>query len=375
MNTQYYSLEFESVEAKISNSSNSFEKDKSSDVKKVLPSEENLNRVSDRLSLELSKSILKNLHGESQRLVGDRVEISHTYVEAQSLNFSVDALIQADGKEISLSLDVSLSRSFVEQTKITRELVQRPLQDPLVISLDGTMPSLSSKSFAFDIDSDGKPDQISMLNRGNGFLALDKNSNGRIDNGSELFGTKSGDGFADLRKYDDDKNGWIDENDAIFDKLRVWKKSEGKDELIALGEVGIGAIFLGSTETPFSLKSETNQLLGEMRRSGFVLFESGRAGVISQLDLAIDKETQKDLNVFDELQKNLSSLNVDQLYKGETKQESEFGDKKMEKIQAQIKELESQLQKAPDEQKAALQTQIGALFAQLMAILEAEFNV
>ena len=375
MNAQYYNLQASSVEAEISNTSNSFKKDKSSDIKKVVLDDENLKLAKDRLSFELSKSILKNLHGVSQRLVGDRVEISTRYEEAQSLNFRLDAKIQADSKEISLSINLSLSRSFVEQTKLSKELIQRPLQDPLVISLDGMMPSLSSTSFAFDIDSDGKSDQVSMLGGGSAFLALDKNSNNLTDDGNELFGTKSGDGFADLRKYDDDENGWIDENDAVFNKLRVWRKSEGKDELIALGEVGIGAIFLGNIETPFSLKSDLNQLLGEMRKSGFVLFESGRAGVISQIDLAVNEETQKDLTIFENLQKNLSSLNIERFYNEKPEQEGASGNEKMDKIQAKIRELEAQLEKAPQEQKASLQTHIGALFAQLMALLEAEFNV
>lgn len=374
MNAQYYNLQFESQEATVSNSSNEFENDESLDVKKIAASQDNLNKVDDQLSLELSKVLLKNISGESRRLLGDRIEISATYVEAQALNFSVDALVKADGKEIALSLDVSLSRSFVQQTKITRALVERPLQDPLVISLDGTMPSLSSKTFAFDIDSDGESDQISMLNGGNGFLALDKNSNGQIDDGNELFGTKSGDGFADLKEYDDDSNGWIDENDAIFEKLRVWKKSEGKDELIALGEVGIGAIFLGSTQTPFSLKSETNQLLGEMRKSGLVLFESGQAGVISQVDLAVSSDTKEGLNVLDDLQKNLSSLRLESLYRPDSDKKSESGNEKIDSIQAKIRELESKLNNAPDGQKASIQTQIGALFAQLMMVLEAQIS-
>ncbi len=40
----------------------------------------------------------------------------------------------------------------------------------------------------------------------------------KINDGSELFGTSSGDGFKDLATYDEDENGWIDENDSIFSK-------------------------------------------------------------------------------------------------------------------------------------------------------------
>ena len=37
----------------------------------------------------------------------------------------------------------------------------------------------------------------------------------------KLFGTSSGDGFKDLAEYDEDGNGWIDENDSIFNRLKV----------------------------------------------------------------------------------------------------------------------------------------------------------
>ena len=58
------------------------------------------------------------------------------------------------------------------------------------------------------------------------FLALDLNGDGRINNGSELFGALSGNGFADLAQYDSDANGWIDENDEIFQRLKVWSGAD-----------------------------------------------------------------------------------------------------------------------------------------------------
>ena len=200
------------------------------------------------------------------------------------------------------------------------------------------------------------------------FLALDKNENEKIDDGSELFGTKSGDGFKDLGKYDDDENGWIDENDAIFDKLRVWQKSDGKDKLIALGEVGIGAIFLGNTATPFSLKSDSNELLGEMRKSGFVLFENGRAGVISQIDLAINPEIKESIITIDKMHKNLSALNLENLYTQDSKKSDNSDDDRISKLQDKIKALEAKLRSADNDERPAIQAQIEALYAQMMAL-------
>ena len=370
MDAQYFSVALSQTEANLSTTTQNFQ-DKDSKVEQVDAVLEQKNSVSDELSAKLSNALLKNLSGESQHFTQDIVEISHTYVEAQALDFHTKALVQADGREYEISLDVSLSRSFVEQTKI---VMQRDsyLKDPLVISLSGLMPTLSSNSFAFDIDSDGERDQISKLSSGNGFLALDKNSNGIIDDGSELFGTKSGDGFSDLSKYDDDKNGWIDENDAIFDKLRIWEKTDSKDKLVGLGEVGIGAIFLGNTNTPFSLKSDSNELLGEIRKSGFFMYENGIAGVISQIDLAIESKTKEDLSKLDVLQKNIFNKNVNALYKKEIQESEESPDSQMQKLQSELKTLEAKLAHADEKDKPALQARIGGLFAQMMAILEAE---
>ena len=144
-------------------------------------------------------------------------------------------------------------------------------------------------TFQFDIDCDGKMDEISMLREGSGFLALDKNGDGKINDGSELFGTRSGNGFADLAVYDEDGNGWIDENDEIFDKLRVWSKDkDGKDVLKTLKEADVGAIYLGSTNSQFSLTDKKdNEVLGAVRSTGIYLKEStGMAGTVQQVDLA-----------------------------------------------------------------------------------------
>ena len=125
--------------------------------------------------------------------------------------------------------------------------------DPLMINLDTDIGSVSDQKFFFDLDADGKEDEISFAGKGSGFLALDRNGDGKINDGSELFGTKSGDGFKDLAAYDEDGNGWIDENDAIFSQLKIWTKDEdGKDKLISLKDADVGAIYLGNADTQFS---------------------------------------------------------------------------------------------------------------------------
>ena len=242
-----------------------------------------------------------NIHLVIQQLIDmlksradtDKATFKHHYREEESFSMSTQALIKTDTKELKLNLNFSMSRSLVVDNSIDFYSAF----DPLVLNLKGDMPNLSSDTFYFDLDNDGEKDQISKLSKGSGFLALDRNGDGKINNGSELFGTVTGDGFKELSDYDEDKNSWIDESDSIFDKLQVWFRS-GKDEekeLVSLGEVGIGAIYLNSTRSEYHYKSETNMLLGELKSSSFFLNEDGSSGNISQIDFTKQDEPLSEL--------------------------------------------------------------------------------
>jgi hypothetical protein len=208
------------------------------------------------------------------------------YSEEETTSFSAKAAVQtADGREIQVDLDMTMSRKFATEQQIDVS-VEGVLKDPLVINFDAPAAELTKTKYSFDIDSDGKEDQISFAGRGSGFLALDKDGSGGIDNGTELFGAQTGNGFAELSAYDEDGNNFIDEADSIFQQLRIWSKEEdGSDQLVALGQRGLGAIYLGNIATPFSVKNEQNQLQGMVRSTGFFLRENGSAGSVQQVDL------------------------------------------------------------------------------------------
>lgn len=214
---------------------------------------------------------------------------SRQYFESEQTSFATEGkVVTASGKEISFHVEVEMSRSFYEETASVLDLSAVRLTDPLVINLDTDTASVSDQKFYFDLDADGHQEQISRLGAGSGFLALDKNGDGIINDGSELFGTASGNGFADLAQYDQDGNGWIDEADEIFDKLLIWQKDEnGKDVLRGLGAAGIGAIYLGNVNTRFSLNSEAdNKTNAVVRQTGMFLYENGNTGTMQQIDMA-----------------------------------------------------------------------------------------
>lgn len=220
---------------------------------------------------------------------GLEYDFHESYYEQEKMSFAAQGAVKtADGREINFSVQMNMSREFAEQQNIRIRAGDAAKIDPLVINFNGAAPELTNEKFSFDLDSDGKEDQISFVGPGSGFLAVDLNGDGRINNGGELFGPDSGDGFAELSEYDVDGNNWIDENDPIYDRLRIWTKdSDGNDVLFALGQKGVGAIFLGNTGTSFEMKDSGNNLQGQVKSSGVFLYESGLAGTIQQVDLAV----------------------------------------------------------------------------------------
>lgn len=235
---------------------------------------------------------LEAAYAEAQPREMQMMEIHATeeyaFEEQESMSFSTTGtVVTADGREISFNMNVGMSRSFAEYYKRESQNVVA-MCDPLIINLDQDVVGLSDQKFFFDLDADGTEEEISTLESGNAFLALDHNKDGKINDGSELFGTKSGNGFADLAEYDEDGNGWIDETDSVFDKLKVWVKDEnGEDQLYSLKEKGLGAIYLGSQSTDYTLRSaESGQINGQIRRSGVFLYENGMAGTIAHVDMA-----------------------------------------------------------------------------------------
>lgn len=211
--------------------------------------------------------------------------------EEEVTNFSSTGLVKtADGRNISFNVNVEMSRSF-EQYITSKSSEEVILQDPIVINLDNAPANIGDMTFRFDIDADGNEEEISSLGKGSGFLALDKNNDGIINDGSELFGATTGNGFDELAQYDEDGNGWIDEADSIYSKLKVWTKDEdGKDVLLSLKEANVGAIYLKNVSTEFSVNdSETNEQKAQVRKTGMYLKETGEAGTLQQIDFAIKK--------------------------------------------------------------------------------------
>jgi hypothetical protein len=231
---------------------------------------------------------------------------------------------RADGKVQDFRLQMQMSQTQFGATRAAVALNGQRI-DPLVVCYGGGAVRLASERFAFDLDCDGKQEELACLEPGSGLLALDRNGNGKVDDGSELFGPGSGRGFDELSAFDNDQNGWIDEADEVFAKLVLWEPmgSTGASEssgatgaaadpaegpkaadpahgpevdhpkadaprMAGLLERDVGAIFLGNLSTKLGLRDSQGAAAGQLKRTGTFLQErGGAAGVVQEMDYLV----------------------------------------------------------------------------------------
>lgn len=212
-----------------------------------------------------------------------------SHFEAEQTRFAAQGVVTtADGHEIRFQLELAMSRTHHREESVSLRAGDAAVKDPLVLNFGAQGAQLENARFAFDLDVDGVLDSIAFVASGSGFLVLDRNGDGVVNDGSELFGPRTGDGFEELAPYDVDGNRWIDEADPVFGELRIWTRdAEGGDTLTPLTAMGVGAIGLARVATPFSLKTVENEQLGQLRSSGVYLNENGTAGSVQQVDLVV----------------------------------------------------------------------------------------
>ncbi len=171
--------------------------------------------------------------------------------------------------------------------------VAQPPRDPLVIDLGQPGIELTDveNGVYFDLDKNGFAEKTAWIGKEDGFLALDRNGNGSIDDGGELFsdqvlmsdGRISSSGFEALADLDENNDGIIDINDSKFADLRVWidENQNGiseQNELKTLDELGITSIDLNHFNKD-TIDSETGTTITE---SSEVRFNDGTVREIAE---------------------------------------------------------------------------------------------
>ena len=216
------------------------------------------------------------------------VEVASVLTQDSSESLTFEALGQVtteDGYQIDFMLALDFERA-THTEQVNQFVGNRDLIDPLMINLSGGAVEFTDLTFEFDLDSDGDLESIAQTASGSGFIVFDKNQNGEIDNGSEMFGPQTGQGFAELSQFDEDGNGWIDENDAIYAELGVMTFNGKGRETVSLMEAEVGAIFLGSVASDYDVNTTSGMFVGKIKQSGAALAEDGRVLLMQEVHLA-----------------------------------------------------------------------------------------
>jgi hypothetical protein len=217
---------------------------------------------------------------------GVEVHVEQIHQETETTAYTATGQVTTtDGQTIAFEYQLAMHRDLTQRVAIDIEAGDAVKQvDPVALNLTGGPIALDATRTEFDLDSDGSADKVALPAAGTYFVALDRNGNGKIDNGAELFGPATGNGFTELKALDSDGNGWIDAADTAYASLRLWSGQDASTQ--SLAEAGVAAIYVGqSVSTRFDLRSGSNESLGQVISSSIYLVESGQPGALQQVDL------------------------------------------------------------------------------------------
>lgn len=211
-----------------------------------------------------------------------REEFEQTIVTASA------SVTTSDGMRRQLDLELRMSRHVVEEQLVSLRLAGggEPV-DPLIVTLGPDLARFGSDSLSFDLDLDGSPDTVRLTAGRSAYLVEDRDGSGTITDGSELFGPRTGDGFAELAAHDVDGNGWIDAADPIYHRLALAvADGSGGVRLRSLADAGVAAIGVTSVASPFLITDAAGPV-GQVQATGLVLLASGKVGTVQHVDLLL----------------------------------------------------------------------------------------
>ena len=251
----------------------------------------------------------------------------------EDINVAVGVSVYAHSNNINIKTITPLEVTIKDDDRDPKDDLPETY-DPIVIDFNknGITSTRLDNTVYFDHDNNGFKEATAWIEKDDGLLVLDKNGNGKIDNGNELFGNhtisntiygytdeKATNGYEALKAYDLNNDNVIDEKDEIFNKLKIWKdkNSNGitdEGELSSLAHNNIKSIDLNYKEIAMDENSNT------VKQSSKVTLKDG-----STLDandvwfkVNLDKTKEEDINIPLEIRSlpkvkafgNLNSLQV-----------------------------------------------------------------
>lgn len=223
--------------------------------------------------LELMDTVLAETNAPDTALASRETVLSTDFGSDLEVSMQIAefvARVQTDRVTVSQeaqALNIHLRRGNHAQKKV----------DPIVLDLDGNGVETSGieAGVIFDIEANGERALVSFVRGKDVLLALDRNVNGGIDDGGELFGTQHGaaNGFEELKKFDDNRDGVINAQDAVFSRLGGLRRGAAGLEFIALSRLGVREI-----ATAYQNRREALPNGDEILQDGVFRYRNGAFG-------------------------------------------------------------------------------------------------
>ena len=213
----------------------------------------------------------------------DRLTVEEWQLHQQELSYNMQGEFDINGQHLSLDYSFYIASKKIQYNSF--ETTAAALKDPLIVQFGNQSIGEISGQESFDINQDNKMDNLPVFSGDVGYLVYDKNGNNKADNGSELFGPTSGNGFNELAQLDENNNGFLDKEDSAYQQLYIWQPDNST--WLSLADAGIEAISTQAIATPYTFYDKNDEVQAQLRNSSFAISESGRGFGVHQVDVRI----------------------------------------------------------------------------------------
>lgn len=211
---------------------------------------------------------------------------STSYFESQTITFNAQGSINTkDGQSIDFSVSLSMSRILYKETNLSLRGSDAADGSPLTVNFEGNATELTTTHFEFAFDSNGSQGQVDILKSNNNTQAPVSKPADTFDDESEPAG-QSADSIEKSASKDSKDSQLISMAKFVYQQLRVWQRhADGSQQLLALGEKSLGALYLGHLTAPLQPKAEdSNPALAEAADGNTNLPQNNQTGATQQIN-------------------------------------------------------------------------------------------
>lgn len=211
---------------------------------------------------------------------------STSYFESQTITFNAQGSINTkDGQSINFSVSLSMSHILYQETNLSLGGNDAANGSPLTVNFEGNATELTSTHFEFAIDTNGSLGQVDTLKSNNNTqVPVSKPADTGNDESEQA--SQSTDSIEKPASKNSKDSQLISMAKFVYQQLRVWQRhADGSQQLLALGEKNLGALYLGHLTAPLQPKTaDSNLALADATDSDTILPQNNQTDTTQQIN-------------------------------------------------------------------------------------------